>query len=81
MKKLIISNGRIASCSHSELHHGKIVEFTARIKKKYRGYGRISVISFSAYGNLKKKTLLIRVRTIYIYIYGLIIEATNLKFF
>ena len=68
----------IVGCSHSELHHGKIVEFTASInKKKYRGYGRISIISFSAYGSLKKKKLLTRIRTIY----GLIIEATNLKFF
>ena len=61
-------NGHIVGCSHSELHHGKIVEFTARIKK-YRGYGRISIISFSAYGSLKKRKLLIRIRTIYIYIW------------
>ena len=64
---------RIASWEDSRIY--------CKNQKKYRGYGRISVISFSAYGNLKKKTLLIRVRTIYIYIYGLIIEATNLKFF
>jgi len=28
-----MTNEHIVGCSHSELHHGKIVEFTARIKK------------------------------------------------